>query len=174
MSDQYIGEIRIFGGNFPPKGWAYCDGSLLPIRQNTALFSILGTSYGGDGRTTFALPNLSSAAPMNQGRGAGLSARTIGEAVGTGSVTLTVSQIPAHNHLAQSQTVADSPDPEGAVWSDISVNPRLPKIYSSTANAVMNVQAVGNAGNNQPHNNMQPYLGLSFIIALEGVFPSRP
>ena len=172
--EQFIGEIRIFCGNFPPQNWAFCDGSLVPISQNTALFSILGTRYGGDGKTTFALPNMSGRTPIHQGAGPGLSDRTVGEEVGSENVTLLQSEMPAHNHVPQSQKTADSMDPAGNIWADDSASSRLPRLYSPSADVTMNVQAIGVAGGNSPHNNMQPYLGLNFIIALEGVFPARP
>ncbi len=172
--EQFLGEIRIFCGNFPPRGWAFCDGSLMPLSQNTALFSILGTRYGGDGKTTFALPNMGGRTPIHQGAGPGLSDRTVGEAVGSETVTLLETEMPAHNHVPQSQTTADSIDPTGNIWADVASGKGAVRLYSSAANVSMNIQAVQYAGNNQPHNNMQPYLGLNFIIALEGVFPARP
>lgn len=150
--DLFIGEIRIFAGNFAPRGWALCNGQVLPIVKNTALFSILGTTYGGDGRTTFALPDLCGKSPMHQGAGAGLSPRALGESGGAASVALSLNQLPAHSHQAMCQ-----------------VSP-----YSSPPDTMMSVQAVQAAGGGQPHNNMQPYLGLNFIISLQGVFPPRP
>lgn len=167
--DPYIGEIRLFAGNFEPKNWAFCNGQLIPIIQNTALFSILGTTYGGDGRLTFALPNLNGRAAMHQGQGPGLTNRVLGEEAGVPSVTLLQSEMPAHTHLPQNQTTGSTNNPEGAVWSNLPA--RSANIYNPTPNATMNPMALGVAGGTQPHNNMQPYLGLNYIISLYGVFP---
>ncbi|WP_134682958.1 phage tail protein [Brevibacillus migulae] len=173
MSDPFIGEIRMFAGNFPPKGWAFCNGQLLSISQNTALYSILGTQYGGDGKTNFALPNLKGSAPMHPGAGPGLSPRGIGEKGGSPSVTLTLAQMPPHNHQVQEKATANVTSPIGAVWAN---NSRFGEnIYASEPDGVtsMNQAALSQAGENAPHNNMQPYLGVNFIISLQGVFPSR-
>lgn len=171
--DQYIGEIRLFAGNYAPGGWSFCNGQLLPIAQNQALFAILGTMYGGDGRTTFALPNLSGRAPMHQGNGPGLQPRPIGGSGGSTSVTLTTNELPAHNHMAACHASSDKDDPTGGIWS--STPPRGGAIVYATdePSTPMNVQALGVTGGNQGHNNMQPYLGLNFIIALQGIFPPR-
>ena len=172
--DPYIGEIRIFAGNFAPKDWAFCNGQLLPISQNTALFSILGIMYGGDGKSTFALPNLQGAAPMHAGDGPGLTPRTIGEYGGEQTVTLLEMEMPLHSHAA---VVGDpaylQASPEQGIWSK--TQGRLgAKAYSDATNPMgMNPQAIQVSGGSQPHNNMQPYLGLNFIIALQGVFPPR-
>jgi microcystin-dependent protein len=175
MSEPFIGEIRMFGGNFAPRGWAFCDGQLLSIAQNTALFSLLGTTYGGNGQTTFALPDLRGRVPMHWGAGPGLTPRTLGESSGSETVTLLSSQMPAHNHAIGAHSgQGDTFSPEGAVNAaavDASQQPL--NIYSSSVNATMAAQTVGVAGGSQPHNNMQPFQCVSFIIALEGIFPSR-
>lgn len=170
--DPYIGEIRIFAGSYAPSGWAFCQGQLMPIVQNTALFSIIGTYYGGDGKTTFALPNLQSRAPMHQGAGPGLTARTISETDGVNTVTLLESQIPAHNHVPNCQSDDNETSPVGGVWA--STGARGKKLYATTPDTPMNPQAIGVTGGSQPHNNMQPYLAMNYIIALEGVFPPKP
>lgn len=174
--DNFLAEIRIFAGNFAPKGWALCNGQLLPIRQNTALFSLLGTNYGGDGQTTFGLPNLAGAAPMQPGAGPGLTPRTLGEAGGSPSVSLLTTEMPAHNHVPMGDGGSGSAvatTTSGTVWGS---GTRLGgNLYAGDANLVpMRPVALGIAGGSQPHNNMQPYLGLTFIIALEGIFPQRP
>src|SRR3954466_14838768 len=164
MSDQYIGEIRIFGGNYAPIGWALCNGQLLPISQNTALFSLLGVNYGGNGTTTFGLPNLTGSAPVNQGQGAGLSERVVGETGGAASVTLGSQEMPAHTHPVN--VVAgpgNSNTPANNVWAEARIGRAVENIYSSAApNTVMHPQATSAAGNSQPHNNMPPYLCLNF------------
>lgn len=170
--DPFLGEIRLFAGNFAPRGWALCNGQLMPITQNTALFSLLGVNYGGDGRTTFALPNFQGSAPVHQGQGPGLTGRVVGEIGGVPHVTLLSSEMPSHNHLPSTQTSATQSNPEGAVWANTPGRNGIP-IYAATADTNMNPMAIGVSGNSQPHNNMQPYLGLNFIIALEGVFPPR-
>ncbi|MBU8895692.1 phage tail protein [Corallococcus sp. H22C18031201] len=176
MSDPFIGEIRMFGGNFAPRGWAFCNGQLLSIAQNSALFSILGITYGGNGQTTFALPDLRGRSPMQWGQGPGLSPRTLGEQGGTETVTLVANQMPAHTHsLVASVTQADAANPEGmfnAIQVDSSTQQPV-NMYNATAGTTMSPQAIGIAGGSQPHNNMAPYLCVSFIIALQGVYPSR-
>lgn len=174
MSDPFVAEIRIFAGNFAPTGWALCDGQLMSISQNTALFSLLGTTYGGDGKTTFALPNLQGMAALQQGQGPGLSLRDLGETGGEQSVTLLQAELPAHAHAAQGTTThAASTVPQGQVWA--AAPNRGENLYSDvTAGAVaMSPAAFAPVGGGQPHNNMPPYLGLTFIIALQGVFPPR-
>jgi microcystin-dependent protein len=175
VADPYIAEIRIFAGNFPPHGWALCDGQLMAISQNTALFSILGTSYGGDGKTTFALPNLQGSCPIHKGQGPGLSDRILGEVGGTPTVTLLSSEIPSHAHtFSGQQAQADSTSPSG---NFVAVNRNLSPYTAPNAPGLntqpMNGLALLPAGGSQPHNNKQPYLGLTFIIALQGIFPSR-
>ncbi|OQW39221.1 MAG: phage tail protein [Proteobacteria bacterium SG_bin4] len=171
MSDPYIGEIRSFGFNFVPVGWAQCNGQLLPIASNTALFSILGTTYGGDGKTTFALPNLQGNVVMGAGQGSGLSKRALGESGGTVTETLTVQQIPAHTHPANAQAGnGNKPDPTGNFWAqDLGGS----KEYGDSGPAQMAPGTVTANGGGQAHNNLQPYLVLNFCIALQGVFPPR-
>jgi len=167
--DPFVCEIRVFPFNFAPKGWAFCDGQLLPISQNTAVFSLLGTFYGGDGRSNFALPNLQGNVPIHQGQGAGLSDYFIGEQSGTESVTLQTSEVPNHTHGLKASTTQDSSTPSGSSLA------QGEQIYrTTTANqAPMNFNAVSIVGGGFPHNNMMPYLILNFCIALQGVFPPR-
>lgn len=171
MSDQFVAEIRIFPFNFPPTGWAFCNGQLLPISQNTALFSLLGTVYGGDGKSTFALPNLQGQAPMQPGQGQGLTERFLGEASGVENVTLLVSEIPLHNHsLLASSEIGEDRTPGGEAIAQSTGG----ALYAAPANLVsMAPQALPPAGGGLPHNNMQPYLTLNFCIALQGIFPQR-
>lgn len=170
--DPFLAEIRIFAGNFAPTGWALCNGQILPISQNTALFSLLGTTYGGDGKTNFALPNLQGSAPMFFGQGPGLSQRLLGETGGQSTVTLLQTQLPAHNHALQAiNDLGDSATPNPGEGLARGVN--LQPYGSGVPNTTMAAQAVGAAGGNQPHNNLQPYLTLNFIIALQGIFPQR-
>lgn len=177
MADAYIGEIRVFAGNFAPKGWAFCNGQLMSIQQNTALFSILGVQYGGDGKTTFALPNLMGAAPMNQGQGAGLTERQVGQVVGAPTVTLLSTQIPAHTHApAAIEGAGTSGDPTNRFFAEgigTGRPPKQPFLYDTNPNVAMNPQALGLTGGNQPHNNMQPFLVMNYIICLYGEFPPR-
>ncbi|MCA1635796.1 MAG: tail fiber protein [Acidobacteria bacterium] len=176
MSDQFVAEIRIFPFNFPPTGWAFCDGQLLPLSQNTALFSLLGTTYGGDGKSTFALPDMQGSAPMNSGQGNGLSEAFLGEQSGSETVTLLISEMPLHNHFLQNAiTVANVNAPAAGQTSLGRSNGG--NAYQSNANAnlqLMNFQSLPVAGGSLPHNNMQPYLTLNFCIALQGIFPARP
>ncbi len=175
MSEPFIAEIKIFAGNFAPRGYAFCDGQLLPIAQNTALFSLIGTTYGGDGRTTTALPNLQGRAPMHPGRGPGLTSRKLGQKVGSETVTLTEAQIPSHSHsmtVTQNNSTTNEPaglypakhkdDTKGFMYKD---NPTLDAQFSSSV--------IGTAGGGQGHANIQPYLTLNYIIALAGLYPSR-
>ncbi|MFZ5643699.1 MAG: phage tail protein [Bacillota bacterium] len=170
--DPFIGEIRIFAGNFAPYGWAFCNGQIMQIVQNTALFSLIGNVYGGDGKTTFALPNLSGRAPMHQGAGPGLTPRVLGETGGYTSVTLLQNEMPVHSHAVNCQATANTNDPAGAVWAN-TAGRGSPTPYGTPPNVAMSQQAVQPAGGSMPHNNMQPYLGLNFIIALQGIFPPR-
>lgn len=168
MSEPFLGEIRTFAGNFAPTGWALCDGRLLPIAQYTALFSLLGTTYGGDGKITFGLPNLQGSAPMHWGDGPGLTPRTIGETGGSSSVTVLVTEMPGHSHLlGASQSSASALSPTDNVLGDTSLYAGPPYTQALAP------QALAPAGGSQPHDNMQPYLALTFIIALQGIFPSR-
>jgi microcystin-dependent protein len=170
MSDQYLGEIRMFGGNFAPYGWALCNGQLLAISQNTALFSLIGTYYGGDGVTTFALPNLQSRVPLHQGQGTGLSPYVIGQNGGTENLTLTSQQMPQHNHNVQ---VFNAPGNSNRAGGSYLADASSGNVYQSAQNSTLNTAAVTFTGNNQPHNNIQPYLCITFIIALQGIYPSR-
>lgn len=173
MSNPFVAEIRIFSGNFAPKGWALCDGQLMPISQNTALFSLLGTTYGGDGKSTFALPNLQGCAPMQAGQGPGLSLRDLGETAGEQTVTLLQTEMPAHSHVVQCSATGGIVSPANNTWGGGLKG--HPGAYGpSGTNVQMNPFALSIAGGSQPHNNMHPFLGLTFIIALQGVFPARP
>ena len=174
MSDPFVAEIRIFAGNFAPTGWALCNGQLMPISQNTALFSLLGTTYGGDGKTTFGLPNLQGRAPMQAGQGPGLSLRSLGESGGEQNVTLLQTEIPAHSHGVQSAAGGGLPDPTNNVWASGAKG--FGNLYSPSvpaSNAQMNPIALSITGGNLPHNNMMPFLSLTFIIALQGIYPPR-
>ena len=176
MSDQFVAEIRIFPFNFPPTGWAFCDGQLMPISQNTALFALLGTTYGGDGKSTFALPDMQGNAPMQPGQGQGLSLRDLGEMSGVESITLLVSEIPVHTHSIATHNLdfADTQNPAPTALLGKSANGLA---YQTTVNANLTTlapQALPPAGGGLPHNNMQPYLTLNFCIALQGIFPQRP
>jgi len=176
MSNPFLAEIRIFTGNFAPKGWALCDGQLLPLSQNTALFSLLGTTYGGDGKSTFALPNLQGSAPMQAGQGPGLSLRDLGEQAGEQTVTLLQTEMPAHSHVTQCLNAnADQAVPQANIWAIAGARRATVNQYAPTSgqNVQMNPLALSIAGSSLPHNNMMPYLGLTFIIALQGVFPPR-
>jgi microcystin-dependent protein len=175
MADQFVGEIRIVPFNFAPVGWALCDGQLLAISQNTALFSLLGTYYGGDGRSTFALPNLQGSTPMNQGNGAGLTPRILGEVGGETAVTLLVSAMPSHTHTAKNAAASNAGTPGPTVTFGGGGRGKAPAYApASTQNAAQLMQrAVSLTGGNQPHNNMPPYLTLNFVIALQGIFPPR-
>ena len=169
MSNPFVGEIRMFGGNFAPAGWALCQGQLLPISENDTLFNLIGTTYGGDGQSTFALPDLRSRVPVHVGPGF-----VQGQSAGTETVTLTTNQIPAHTHTATCYPVAgNSASPTGGRWAssaDTSINAyALPAVADSALNAA----AIGLEGGNQPHDNMIPFLGLNFIISLFGIFPSQ-
>lgn len=174
MSEPFLGEIKMFGGNFAPRGYAFCNGQLLAISQNTALFAILGTTYGGNGQTTFALPDLRGRAPMHQGQGPGLSNRSLGESGGAESVTLTVSQMPQHNHLATpNNRTANVQDPVAGVPGRAPDGSFFYRNAPDPAQGPMDPGFISVAGASQPHGNMPPFLAVSFIIALQGIFPSR-
>jgi microcystin-dependent protein len=175
VSNPFVAEIRIFAGNFAPKGWALCDGQLMPISQNTALFSLLGTTYGGDGKSNFALPNLQGCAPMQAGQGPGLSLRDLGETAGEQTVTLLQTEMPAHSHSAQGSSGSNQTSPANNAWASGQKlgGGNLYTPSSPQTNVQMNPFALSIAGGNLPHNNMPPYLGLTFILALQGVFPAR-
>jgi microcystin-dependent protein len=172
MSEPFVGEIRMFAGNFAPRGWAFCDGQLLAVSQNDALFSLLGTIYGGDGRTTFGLPDLRGRIPIHAGHGPGLSERRLGSKAGEEKVTLTVNQLPSHRHdVFASSTGASSGNPSG----NVSANTAPTNVYS-TALALpesMSSSAVSGTGGSRSHTNLMPYLCVHFIIALVGIYPSR-
>lgn len=170
--DPFIGEIRLFAGSFAPVDWAICNGQLLQIQYYTDLFSVLGNMYGGDGKTTFALPDLRDRVPLHQGQGEGLTNRIIGEAGGSNSVLLTSDQMPAHNHLPACQTTPAQVDPAGQVWAN-TTGRGAPNIYAQSPNAAMNEAVVQPVGGGQAHNNVQPLTGIYYIIALKGVFPPR-
>ena|SRR5437667_9308346 len=162
MSEPFLGEIKIISWNFPPKGWSFCNGQLLPINQNQALFSILGTTYGGDGRTTFALPNLQGRSPVHVGNGIAL-----GELGGETAHTLNINELPAHNHVPNANSNAASVGPAANnFWSQTGS-------YAPSPDTAMNPASILPTGGSQPHENMSPYLVLNFIIALQGIFPSQ-
>ncbi len=165
MGTPYVGEIRMFAGNFAPVGWMFCAGQLLPISENETLFNLIGTTYGGDGQTTFALPNLQSRVPVHMGNGF-----TLAQAGGEETVTLTTSQIPAHSHVPQANSgTGTQTSPSGNVWANSANFPYSP----NAPNAAMDPGAVGQAGGSQPHDNMVPFLVINFIISLFGIFPSQ-
>jgi microcystin-dependent protein len=181
MSDQFVAEIRIFPFNFPPTGWAFCNGQLMPISQNTALFSLLGTTYGGDGKSTFALPDMQGNVPMQPGQGQGLSLRDLGEMSGVENITLLVSEMPAHTHNVQAAIPlanTNQPAAPGALargqFSFQGNSGAVPYYFNGAPDTNMGPEAIGVAGGGLPHNNMQPYLTLNFCIALQGIFPQRP
>jgi microcystin-dependent protein len=177
MSDPFIGEIRIFAGNFAPRGWAFCSGQLLPIAQNTALFSLLGTTYGGDGRTTMGLPNLQGRVPLHPGSGPGLTPRRLGERGGVQTATLTQAQMPSHTHavtaavLRATGNTANTGDPRAhSLAAADTYNYEIPDVDMNADSLSDNISAVGGG---QGHENMPPYLVMKFIIALVGLYPSR-
>jgi len=174
MADPFVAEIRIFPFNFAPKGWAWCNGQLMPISQNTALFSLLGTTYGGDGKSTFALPDLQGSAPMHPGQGPGLSLHDLGEMGGSETVTLLTSEMPAHSHALRANNAnGDTPSPGGNSLARTGTSNTYQQ--NSTNNLVgMAPQSLPVGGGGLPHNNMMPYLTFNFNIALQGVFPPRP
>ena len=177
MSQPYVGEIRAFGFTFAPYQWAFCNGQTLPIAQYTALYSILGTTYGGNGTTTFQLPNFQDIAPMHWGNGGGLTPRTIGETLGTPTVTVTVPQMPSHNHVlsaAEGQNAAqDQGTPSSTAWLGGSLPGSAYLVTTSALNAPFSPKAISTNGGSQPHQNLQPLLTVNFCISLYGVFPSR-
>jgi microcystin-dependent protein len=171
MADPFVAEIRIFPFNFAPKGWAWCDGQLLPLSQNTALFSLLGTTYGGNGKSNFALPDLQGRAPMHPGQGPGLSLHDLGETGGSETVSLLESEIPAHTHTMRAAAEAgEENDPAGAALG-VTIGNTL--YNNGNTLAALAPEALAPAGGDQPHNNLQPYLTFYFCIALQGVFPPR-
>jgi microcystin-dependent protein len=165
MSSPFIGEIRMFAGNFAPVGWAFCDGTVMPISQNDALFNLIGTTYGGDGQTTFALPNLQSRVPVHVGPGF-----TLGQTGGAETVTLTTSQITAHSHVPQANSAPGTQaGPSGGAWAQSTLN----QFSSSSPSLNMSPAALGSSGGSQPHDNMVPFLVINFILSLFGIFPSQ-
>ncbi|MFN7985950.1 MAG: tail fiber protein [Thermoanaerobaculia bacterium] len=170
--DPFVAEIRIFPFNFAPKGWAFCDGQILPLSQNTALFSLLGTTYGGDGKSNFALPNMQGNAPMHPGQGPGLSLHDLGETGGSDTVSLLESEIPSHSHTLRAD-VLDIADTNVASSNASFALSSGGTLYQASSNASLSDNALAPAGGDQPHNNMQPYLTLNFCIALQGVYPPR-
>jgi microcystin-dependent protein len=172
MADPFIAEIKMFAGNFPPKGWAFCNGQLMPIAQNTALFALLGTHYGGDGKSTFALPDLQARTPMHPGQGLGLTNRVLGETGGEAAVTFLPQELPVHGHafaLPAVNAAATTANPEGALPAITGEN-----LYATQGSPVnLSPDALAPAGASQPHNNRQLYLAMNFIIALQGIFPAR-
>jgi microcystin-dependent protein len=179
MANPFVAEIRIFGFNFAPKGWATCGGQLLPISQNTALFSLLGTTYGGDGKSTFALPNLQGNVALQQGQGPGLSLYDLGEQTGSQTVTLLQTELPSHSHSVNADSgAANSTSPSGNLYKDGQI-PGSPAIAIASYNTstppttTLNPATISPAGGGQPHNNMMPTLVLNYCIAMQGVFPPR-
>jgi microcystin-dependent protein len=170
MAQPYVGEIRMFAGNFAPAGWAFCDGSLLPISENDTLFQLIGTTYGGDGNQTFGIPDLRGRLPIHMGQGPGIGSNyLLAQAGGTETVTLTNNQIPAHNHLLMvSGTAASASSPQGNLLANATANLYLRDVPSDT----LNTSAINSAGGSQPHENMMPYLCVSFIISLFGIYPN--
>lgn len=170
MGQPYVGEIRMFGGNFAPVGWAFCDGQLLPISENDTLFNLIGTTYGGDGQSTFALPDLRGRIPVHQGQLAGGTSYMLGEMGGVENVTLTTQQIPSHTHSPNAQTGAgNQSSPQGGVWAFSN----LTQFNNIPPNVNMAAQAIQPAGGSQPHENMMPFTAVSFIISLYGLYPTQ-
>jgi microcystin-dependent protein len=170
MADPFVAEIRMFGFNFAPNGWATCDGQFVPIQQNTALFSLLGTNFGGNGTSTFGLPNLQGSAPLHWGQGPGLSDYVVGETTGIGSVTLLTTEMPSHQHAVQANgRLAESVSPNGQNLA----RGESSAYTNATPNTSLSPLGMSNVGGSQPHNNLQPYLVVNFCIALQGIFPPR-
>ena len=169
MSEPFLSEIKLMSFNFPPKGWALCNGQFLPINQNQALFSLLGTTYGGNGQTTFALPNLRGRVPIHMGNG-----HTLGEAAGSTAVTINIQQLPQHSHVLQGTTASNAPTPVPNNTVLLGDSPSQPYAAgNSNGQAALVPSSISNVGGSQPHTNMQPYLVLNFCIALQGIFPSQ-
>jgi microcystin-dependent protein len=175
MSEPFLGEIRMFAGNFPPKNWAFCNGQIMPISQNTALFSLLGTNYGGNGSTNFGLPNLQGSVPIHWGQGPGLSNRDIGETGGASTVTLIMTEMAPHSHSPSANNAAGTETaPTNAFWAQSSSRDKQNAPGNTTPVVPMAPAALDPVGGSQAHENMAPYLAVSYIIALAGIFPSRP
>jgi len=175
MSSPYVAEIRMFAGNFAPRNWAFCSGQIIAISQNTALFSLLGTNYGGNGQTTFALPDLRGRAPMHWGNGAGLSQYVIGENAGENNVTLLTTEMPAHTHSISGATIANSTPGATPASNTLFTNSSPNGVYAAAVGTavILAPQSISTAGGSLPHNNTQPYLAVNFIICLQGIFPAR-
>jgi microcystin-dependent protein len=174
MADPFIGEIRMFAGNFAPLGWAFCEGQVLPISENDALFTLIGTTYGGDGQETFALPDLRGRLPIHQGQGPGLATYVMGEAAGVEEVTLTGSQTPIHTHpLVAANDTATTTNPGGQVMARFSQANIDPYLEATPGNVNLAATAIGPVGGSQPHTNFQPYLCINYIISLFGIFPQQ-
>jgi len=176
MAEPYIAEIKMFGGNFAPRNYALCNGQIMAISQNTALFSLLGTTYGGNGTTTFALPNMQGRAPVHQGNGAGIDPVSLGEMAGETNVTLTTGNLPTHTHPISGALIANSNPGETPASNTLFTNSAPNQLYAAalgTGGLNLAPQTITMAGGSLPHNNMQPYLAVTFIIALQGVFPAR-
>jgi microcystin-dependent protein len=176
--EAFIGSIVLFAGNFAPRGWQFCAGQILPIAQNTALFSLLGTTYGGNGQTTFALPDLRGRVPVGQGQGPGLSPYDLGEATGVENVSLMLPQMPAHNHMVQvssgqADTATANNNYLAVTNGSLAGDPVVVNTYNGTPTALLGAGSISNTGSSQPHTNLQPLLCLNYIICLEGIFPSR-
>ena len=171
MSEPFVGEIRIFAGNFAPRGWAFCDGQLLAVSQNDALFSLLGTIHGGDGRTTFGLPDMRGRIPIHAGSGPGLSPRTLGTKAGAEKVTVTINQLPPHTHNIRTSTAAGTENNPAGEFLGASPNVRL--FRPATPNSSLNAASISSVGGSQSHSNLMPFLCVHFIISLFGIYPSR-
>jgi microcystin-dependent protein len=172
MSQPFLGEVRVFGFNFAPRGWAFCRGQVMSVSQNTALFSLLGTNYGGNGTSTFALPNLQGNIPISSGQGPGLSTYTVGEQGGSAGVTLLSNQLPAHAHTLPAGAGASTATPAANTF--LGAGQRGKTVYATaTDGTTMNAASVAPAGGSQPHNNLMPYIAMNYCIALQGIFPSR-
>ncbi len=171
MSDPFLAEIRVLPFNFAPRGWASCDGQLMPISQNTALFSLIGTYYGGDGRSNFGLPNLAGCFAMGMGQGAGLSPNDLGQTVGQATVSLLPNEMPTHNHALMAGSTPGAATPAGNTMAPTASGASVYRLPGGAA--VMAGTAISSAGSSQPHENRQPYLALTFCIALQGIFPAR-
>ena len=176
MTDPYVAEIKMFGGNFAPRGYALCNGQIMAISQNTALFSLLGTTYGGNGQTTFALPNMQGRAPVHQGNGSGIDPVSLGEMAGETSVTMNTSNLPQHTHPISGAVITSSNPGETPASNTLFTNSAPNQLYANAlGTGALNLapQSITMAGGSQPHNNVQPYLAVTFIIAMEGIFPAR-
>lgn len=171
--DPYVGEIRLFAGSYAPVGWAFCEGQSLDVSSNQILFSVIGPAFGGDGKTTFNLPDLRGVAVMHQGAGPGLTPRAYATGGGKANIALGYGQLPVHDHAPNAQTKATEQSPIGTIWASGPGGKAAKRTYSQQLDTPMNQNAVGSVGGNQPHNNIQPYLSMNYIIALEGIYPLK-